>query len=136
MLTRRERLMATLRGEPVDRPAVSFYEVGGIPMDPDDPSPFNVHNGPGWRALLQLAEEETDLIRMRAPTLRPAPQNCMDAFRTDETEVRGGSRFVWTTWRVGGRLLTSITRQDPGVDTVGSSSTERACRCRGLSAAS
>lgn len=118
MLTRRERLMATLRGETVDRPAVSFYEVGGIPMDPDDPSPFNVHNGPGWRALLQLAEEETDLIRMRAPALRPAPGNCIDDFRTVETEMRDGSRFVRTTWRVGGRSLTSVTRQDPGVDTV------------------
>ncbi len=81
-------------------------------------SPFNVHNGPGWRALLQLAEEETDLIRMRAPTLRPAPQNCMDAFRTDETEVRGGSRFVWTTWRVGGKIADVDNTSGPGVDTV------------------
>jgi len=118
MLTRRERLMATLRGEPVERPAVSFYEVGGIPMNPDDPGPFNVHSGLGWRELLQLAEEETDLIRMRAPALRPAPGNCMDAFRTVETEIRDGSRFVRTTWRVGGRVLTSVTRQDPSVDTV------------------
>jgi len=29
MMTRRERLMATLQGKVVDRPAVSFYEVGG-----------------------------------------------------------------------------------------------------------
>ena len=118
MLTRRERLMATLRGDPVDRPAVSFYEIGGVPMDPDDPDPFNVHSGPGWRELLQFAEEETDLIRMRGPALRPAPDNCMDAFRRVEVELRGGSRFTRTTIEVGGRTLTSLTRRDPDVDTV------------------
>ena len=118
MMTRRERLMSTLRGGSVDRPAVSFYEIGGLPMDPDDPAPFNVHNGPGWRELLQFAEEETDLIRMRAPTLRPAPENCMEAFRRVEVELRGGSRFTRTTYEVGGRTLTSLTRLDPDVDTV------------------
>jgi len=29
-MTRRERLMATLRGEPVDRPPVSFYEISSF----------------------------------------------------------------------------------------------------------
>ena len=65
-MTRRERLMATLRGEPVDRPAVSFYEIGGMRIDPADPDPFNVYHDPSWRPLLELAEEETDLIRMRS----------------------------------------------------------------------
>jgi len=39
-MTRRERLMATLRGEPVDRPAVNFYEIGGFAIDPSDPDEF------------------------------------------------------------------------------------------------
>ena len=34
--------MATLRGEPVDRPAVSFYEIGGFQSDPADPDPYNI----------------------------------------------------------------------------------------------
>ena len=59
-MTRRERLMATLRGEPVDRPAVSFYEIGGFPIDPADPDPYNIYNAPDWQPLLQLAEEHTD----------------------------------------------------------------------------
>jgi hypothetical protein len=118
MMTRRERLMATLRGEAVDRPAVSFYEIGGIAMDPDDVDPFNVHSGPGWRALLRFAEEETDLIRMQGPALRPAVDNCMDEFRTEKVEIRDGSRYTRTTLKVGGRTLTSLTRHDPGVDTV------------------
>ncbi len=60
--------MAILRGEPVDRPAVNFYEIGGFDIDPSDPDPFNVYNDPSWRPLLALAQEHTDLIRMRSPT--------------------------------------------------------------------
>ncbi len=41
-VSRRERLMATLRGEPVDRPAVNFYEVGGFKVDPSDPDELNI----------------------------------------------------------------------------------------------
>ncbi len=58
--------MATLQGRPVDRPAVNFYEVGGFAIDPADPDPLNVYSDPSWRPLLQLAEERTDLIRMRS----------------------------------------------------------------------
>ena len=36
-MTRRERLMATMRGEPVDRLAVSFYEINGLDEDDNDP---------------------------------------------------------------------------------------------------
>jgi hypothetical protein len=72
MMTRRERLMATLRGGPVDRPAVSFYEVGGWTPDPDDPDRFNVYNSPDWRPLMRLSEKETDLIRMMGPERTPA----------------------------------------------------------------
>ena len=49
--------MATLRGEPVDRPAVNFYEIGGFDVDPSNPDEFNVYNDPSWRPLLELAEE-------------------------------------------------------------------------------
>ncbi|MEI6166138.1 MAG: hypothetical protein WCS52_03000 [bacterium] len=41
MMTRRERLMATLQGKSVDRPAVSLYELGGFRIDPGDPDPYN-----------------------------------------------------------------------------------------------
>jgi hypothetical protein len=72
-VTRRERLLATLRGRPVDRPAVSFYEIGGFAVDPSDPDPFNIYNAPDWQPLLRLAEEQTDLIRMRRPVIQRAP---------------------------------------------------------------
>jgi len=37
MMTRKDRLMATMRGGPVDRPAVSFYELNGLDEDYNDP---------------------------------------------------------------------------------------------------
>jgi len=117
-MTRRERLTATLRGEAVDRPPVSFYEIGGWTPDPDDDDPFNVYNSPDWRPLLELAEAETDLIRLAAPRRTPAPDNCRDEFFTSETTLTGGSRLTRTTLRVAGRTMTEVTRRDPDVATV------------------
>ncbi len=118
MMTRRERLIATLRGETVDRPAVSFYEIGGWRPDPDDPDPFNVYNGPDWRPLLALAESETDLVRMCSPRCEPAAGNRRAEFFTAEAFTDGGSRFTRETLRVGGRTMTSLARRDPDVATI------------------
>ena len=128
-MTRRERLMATLRGEAVDRPAVSFYEIGGFRVDPSDPDEFNVYNDPSWRPLLQLAEERTDLIRMRSPVSRRSHEvdssgesssiaGRWSEFFTTETYAEGGSRLRRTTLKVGGRTMRSLTRRDPDIDTV------------------
>ncbi|MBL7189612.1 MAG: hypothetical protein ISS70_25060 [Phycisphaerae bacterium] len=122
MMTRRQRLMATLRGEPVDRPAVNFYEVGGFDVDPSDPDKFNVYNDPSWRPLLELAAEHTDLIRMRSPVKPRSHQ--IDAgsplgefFKTEEY-VEGGCRFRRVTLTIAGRTMTSLTRRSPEVDTI------------------
>lgn len=117
-LTRRERLMATLRGEPVDRPAVSFYEINGLRADPYDPDPFNIYNHPSWRPLLQLAEEQTDQMWMCAPERKPAPANRAGEFIFTEGYVENGSRFTRTRIEVAGRTLTSLARQDSEVRTV------------------
>jgi len=117
-MTRRDRLMATLRGDPVDRPAVSFYEIGGFEIDPSDPDPFNVYRDPSWQPLLRLAEAETDLVRMRYPPGRPAAGNPRDEFFTTEPAMKGPSRFTRTTLTVGGRTMTSLARQDPDVATT------------------
>ncbi len=109
--------MATLRGELVDRPAVNFYEIGGFDVDPTDPDEFNIYNSPDWRPLLQLAEEQTDLIRMRSATMKPAPGNCRDEFFTTERYEKDGSRFARITLRVGGREMTSLSRRSPDTDT-------------------
>jgi hypothetical protein len=122
MMTRRQRLMAILRGEQVDRPAVNFYEIGGFDIDPSDPDEFNVYNDPSWQPLLELAAEYTDLIRMRSPVKPRSHQ--IDAgsprgefFETEEY-VEGGCRFKRVTLTIAGRTMTSLTRRSPEVDTL------------------
>jgi hypothetical protein len=121
-MRRRQRLMATLRGEAVDRPAVSFYEIGGLPANPDDPDPFNIHNDPSWRELITLAEERTDLIRLRGPQVRQAfPEAAKELQQRKvwtERSLDGQSRFEQTTLRIGGRTLTSLTQRNSAVDTI------------------
>jgi hypothetical protein len=146
MMTSRERLMATLRGEPVDRPAVNFYEIGGFDIDPSDPDEFNVYHDPSWRPLLELAEERTDLIRMRSAVrtrswdpqtagqnggLRIADCGLASSVESEITPVsapgdlvrihryvEGPWHCVRTTMRIGGRALSSTTRRSPEVDTI------------------
>jgi hypothetical protein len=123
MMTRRERLMATLRGEPVDRPAVNFYEIGGFAIDPSDPDEFNVYNDPSWRPLLQLAEQQSDLIRLRSP-VKSRSHELLDAgsprrvfFKTEKFFADGCS-FKRVTLKIAGRTMTSLTRRCPDLDTV------------------
>jgi len=109
--------MATLRGEPVDRPAVNFYEIGGFQIDPSDPDAFNVYNDPSWGPLLQLAEEHTDLIRMRSPVKSRCHEVDMSHYKVEEF-VEEGCRCQRITLKAGGRTLTSLTRRSPDVDTI------------------
>jgi hypothetical protein len=125
MLTRRERLMATLRGERVDRPAVSFYEIGGFKVDPRDPDPYNVYNAPDWRPLLQLANERTDIIRLMSPvrarSVDPtgsASGTVRQEFFKEEFWEKDDCRTTRTTVSVAGRTMTQTTRRDRDLDTV------------------
>ncbi|MHC4913340.1 MAG: uroporphyrinogen decarboxylase family protein, partial [Planctomycetota bacterium] len=128
-MNRRERLMASLRGEPVDRPAVNFYEIGGFKVDPSDTDPFNVYNDPSWQPLLQLAEQQTDLIRMRSPVRlrsfdvgnpggRSVADNYHSEFFRTEQYVEDGCRFNRVSLKIGDRTMTSLTRRNPDADTV------------------
>jgi len=128
-MTSRERLMATLRGEPVDRPAVNFYEIGGLRVEPSNPDQFNIYNDPSWLPLWRLAEEQTDLIRMRSPVrwrshevdvfpCSPKDKALRDEYFKKEQYVANGYRFNCTTLKIAGRTLTSLTRRDPNVDTT------------------
>ncbi len=123
----KERLMATLRGEAVDRLAVSFYEIGGLVMDPDDPDDFNVYNDPSWKPLLDLAENHTDLIRLRSPVRKESHRawgdssdgtSGRDEFFRIESFEEDGCRVTRITLTVGGRTMTSTTRREKDVDTV------------------
>jgi len=128
-MNRRQRLMATLEGREVDRPPVSFYEIGGLKMDPTDLDSFNVYNDPSWRPLLELAEEHTDLILMRSPVRAKSHEVWDTSSATDSQSLRGeltqteeylegDSRVTRTTLKIGGRTMTSVTSRNPDVDTL------------------
>lgn len=117
-MTRRERLRATLEGRAVDRPPVSFYEIGGWRQNPDDPDPWNIYNGPGWRELAALAENHTDIMRHVGPNQQPHPDDARDKFFTTENWEKDDSRYSKTTVRVAGRTLQSVSRRDREVHTV------------------
>lgn len=127
-MNRRQRLVATLRGEPVDRPAVSFYEIGGIRMDPSDPDPFNIYSDPSWQPLIELAEEQTDLIRMRSAVRANSHESWAGSktsagsirshfFKTEQV-VEKDVRLTRLRVEVGGRVLTSMAKRYKDVDTI------------------
>jgi hypothetical protein len=111
--------MATLRGEPVDRPAVCFYEINGLDERTDDPDSYNIYSHPSWEPVIALARERTDRIVMRpVPFINRNPDPL-----ADQTEIQlwenGTSRYERTTIRcAGGHVLTSLTRRDRDVNTL------------------
>lgn len=117
-MTRKERLLRTLCGEPVDRPPVCFYEINGFDEDPTDPDPFNVYNHPSWEPLLTLTRDKTDRIVMRTvPFLREA--NAIDRLtRVTSYYDENGSRHTVTEITAGDRVLRQHTRRDPAVNTL------------------
>ena len=117
-MTRRERLMRTLNGQSVDRPAVSFYEINGLDEDPHDPDPFNIFSDPSWHPLIELTRENTDRIVMRTVPFVDAPADPVEELSEVHTTVRNGSRVERTTVNLGARSLTTRTRRDQDVNTT------------------
>ena len=125
-MTRHERLMATLKGEPVDRPPVSFYEIGGFLVNPHDADEYNVYNSPSWQPLLELAENQTDIIRMVSPVRAQSHLSwggstnvsIREQFVKEKSWEENGSRFTRQVYRIGGKELTTLSRRDKDLDTV------------------
>jgi hypothetical protein len=117
--------MATLRGEPVDRPPVSFYEIGGFKMDPTDPDPYNIFNAPDWQPLVQLAEDHTDIIRtmspVRARSIDPTGSSISGRwpeFFQEDTSDDGETRITRTVLTVAGRTMTQVTKRERQINTI------------------
>jgi len=119
--------MATLRGEPVDRLAVNLYEIGGLVMDPSNPDRFNIYNDPSWKPLLDLAENHTDIIRMRSPVRAESHRAwgdqsdskiVRDEFFKVENFEEDGNQITRVTLTVVGREMATVTKREPDVDTV------------------
>jgi len=112
--------MATLRGEPVDRPAVSFYEIDGS-QDTENPDPFNIYNHPSWKPLIELARNKSDRIVRRGVSFKNEPRHSFSELKLTKTETRfdeAGSILTTTTLRAGKRILTMRTKRDKDIDTV------------------
>lgn len=114
-----------MRGDPVDRPPVSFYEIGGFRIDPFDPDPYNVYNSPDWRPLIELAEERTDIIRLMSPVRERSIDPSGSAvgerwheFFREDTQDDGEARTTRTRLTVAGRTLTQVTKRERQVNTV------------------
>jgi hypothetical protein len=110
--------MATLRGETVDRPAVSFYELNGLDEDPGNDDPFNIYSHPSWLPLIELTREKTDRIVMRGVSYASVTPDPIETLSKTESVVRDGSRFATRRVRAGNRILTARTRRDPDVNTI------------------
>lgn len=98
MLTRRERLLRSLRGEPVDRPPVCFYEINGYDERPDDRDAYNIYTHSSWRPLIDLAREHSDRIVMRGIPFNGAPDSPYAHLGEWEQVEVGNTRF--TTFRL------------------------------------
>jgi len=117
-MTRRERLLATLQGKPVDRPAVCFYELNGLDENPANPDPFNIFSHPSWKPLLELTREKTDRIVMRGVAFKEIAPDPIGHLAKDETWIKDHTRFVRRTVMAGKRALTMQTRQDAAINTI------------------
>ena len=109
--------MATMRGEKVDRPPVSFYEISGLEKT-DDNNPFNIFNDPSWMPLIKLAAEKTDRIAKCEIALAGVSEDPWSEFSKIEKWEKDGSLFTRRTISVSRRELTGISRCDPDVNTV------------------
>jgi len=123
-MTPKERLTATLNGGKVDRPAVSFYEIGGFNINPDDPDKYNVYNSPSWKPLLELAIKHTDIIRMTSPVRAESHSSWSGNWKANNQIVKqrtweeGDDRFTRLTYQINNKKLTSLTRRNKNTDTV------------------
>jgi hypothetical protein len=116
-MNRRERLMATLNGQPVDRPAVCFYEINGLDESLDPTDPFNIYSHPSWRPLIELARERSDRIVMRGVPFGNV-KDPLAEIRRERVWFEDGIRYRETEIAAPGRTLTALNRQDPDVNTV------------------
>jgi len=110
--------MATLRGDPVDRPPVCFYEINGFDENPLDKDPFNIYSHPSWQPLIELARDKTDRIVMRGIAFQDRLPDPIDDIAEVETIFKTNSRYSIKSVRIGGKQLTARTRQDTDVNTV------------------
>jgi uroporphyrinogen-III decarboxylase len=117
-MTRRQRLAATFRGLPVDRPAVCFNEINGLDENPQDHQPFNIFTDPSWLPLIELAREKTDRIVLRGVAFKEYIPDPVDQFAVIKNEQRNQSILSTKTITIGHKIFTARTRRDSDLNTL------------------
>ncbi|NQV33163.1 MAG: hypothetical protein HQ515_10740 [Phycisphaeraceae bacterium] len=96
-MTRRERLLATIRSESVDRPSVLFYELNGLDENPHDSDLFNIYTDPSWHPLIELTREKTDRIVIRALCFRGLKYDLIDNLaQLDDHHINTKAADMWS----------------------------------------
>lgn len=117
-MSSKERLMNTMAGKDVDRPAVSFYEINGL-EDRSTDDPYNIYSDPSWHPLLDLALDKSDSIVMRSVGVKDMIKGELGGLTTSEKWIDDEkSRFTKMTIQAGDRILTTTTRQDIDINTI------------------
>ncbi|MGN1140773.1 MAG: uroporphyrinogen decarboxylase family protein [Oliverpabstia sp.] len=117
-MTRKERLMATLRGEKTDRPPVSFYEINGLTEDENSTDSFNIYNDPSWKRLLKLTREKTDRIVMCYIPFIHEPGKLEEGTKKTSYYDENGSLHEITEMKLSDRTIRKHTRRDKDTNTI------------------
>ncbi|HEY9186869.1 MAG TPA: uroporphyrinogen decarboxylase family protein [Bacteroidota bacterium] len=117
-MTRKERLIKTLKGESVDRPPVSFYELNGLDEDINNKDPYNIYNDPSWKPLIELTKEKTDRIVIRSIIFNSFLPDVVSQFAEIEEYEKNDSLYTIKKIKIGNKILQSRTRRDKDVNTV------------------
>lgn len=117
-MTRKDRLMATLRGEPVDRPAVCFYELNGYDEQMENPDPFHIYADPSWKPLIELTRDKTDRIVMRTIPFYQMPTELDKRTTITNYYDELGRKHCITEIKAEERILRQHTRRDAEINTI------------------
>ncbi|HOX86118.1 MAG TPA: uroporphyrinogen decarboxylase family protein [bacterium] len=117
-MTRRERLLATLAGKPVDRPPVCFYELNGLDEDPKSKDPYHIFTHPSWLPLIELTQNRSDRIVMRSPTFVRSTPDPIEEATTLSVQETDSYRLSRRQICIGKRCLSALTRQDRDLNTL------------------
>lgn len=104
----RERLLACIRHQPVDRVPISTYELVGW-----NPDSWENRDG-SYHTLMEYIRKHTDCIYMQNPGIRNTPNPAAESKEWDE----GESHYSQKTYQARGGMLTSLHRADRNIHTV------------------
>ncbi len=109
--------MRTLRGEPVDRPPVCFYDISGF-EETTGTDPFNIFSHPSWKPVLELVKNRSDRIAMTGTHFKGNHLTSDEALLSRHTCKNNGSLYTVTEIKIGRKVLTTKTRRDKDINTI------------------